>query len=177
MDCPSPDRPSVSSEPLATSELFRTYSRFVHRLLLRLGLPAERADDALQDVFLTVHRRGGYQPGAARPTTYLAGIAVHVALTHHRKRRTHDARWEALDEGQRACTSGDPTRILVARQELERIRTALGQLPEPLRATLMQIEVAGESCVRVAAEQRVPVGTVYSRLHSAHKRLRSLLPD
>ena len=55
--------PSDSAEQGTLEDLegvFREHHAFVWRSLVHLGLPAPTADDALQDVFLVVHRRIGH---------------------------------------------------------------------------------------------------------------------
>jgi RNA polymerase sigma-70 factor, ECF subfamily len=159
---------------LTTEQLFRAHSAFVRRLLYGLGLGVEVAEDVLQEVFLVVHRRDGYRPGAAKPTTYLASIALHVARDHRRRKRIEAARLTHVELDQLACAD-DPLRAFDVRQQLERVRLALDYLPEELCTTFLRVDVAGESCVRVAESLRVPVGTVYSRQHLAHKRLQAIL--
>ncbi len=65
---------------------------FVAGFLRRLGVEAPELDDAVQEVFLTAHRRGGFVAGAAQPTTWLAEIALRVASDMRRSRRARSMR-------------------------------------------------------------------------------------
>src|SRR6185312_14253874 len=75
-------------EPVQTALLFKEHAAFVARFLYRLGAADAAIEDLVQEVFLVVHRAGGYRPGAAAPTTYLAGVAAGVLANHRRKERT-----------------------------------------------------------------------------------------
>jgi RNA polymerase sigma-70 factor (ECF subfamily) len=161
---------------MSTETLFRLHSPFVERFLVRLGVPAEHVEDALQDVFLVVHRNGGYRPGVAKPTSYLAGIAINAAHKHRRRQRVDLARHNTnADTESMPSAAPDPTRELQAQEELERLQLALERLPEDLRMTLVLADVEGESCISVAAALGLPVGTVYSRLHVARQKLQLAL--
>jgi RNA polymerase sigma-70 factor, ECF subfamily len=160
---------------MTTEELFRQHAPFVARFLTRLGVPAEQAQDALQEVFLVVHRNGGYRPGVAKPTSYLAGIAIHAALKHRRRERVDRARHAEAGPEQMASEAADPTRALQTQQDLARLQLALDRLPDELRTTLVLVEIEGESCLSVAAALGWPVGTVYWRLHEARKKLQLAL--
>src|SRR5260370_9194828 len=70
------------------ANLFRAHAAFVASFLYRLGLEPSEIEDAVQEVFLIAHRQGGYHPGPAQPRTWLAAIAIRVAMqakTRHRR--------------------------------------------------------------------------------------------
>lgn len=168
---------SVSSEAghMTTEELFRQHAGFVARFLSRRGVPEEQIEDAVQEVFLVVHRNGGYRPGIAKPISYLGSIAVHAA-NKHRRRESIDRRRRSEGAVERlASETADPARSAQVQQDLQRLQLALDRLPEELRTTLLLVEVEGESCLSVAAAFGWPVGTVYWRLHQARKKLQSAL--
>lgn len=68
--------------------------------------------------------------------------------------------------------TADPRATLHARSDLDR---ALRQISEAKRVTLQLAEVEGLSCPEIAELLSVPVGTVWTRLHSARRELRQLL--
>jgi RNA polymerase sigma-70 factor (ECF subfamily) len=160
---------------LTTEELFRQHAGFVARFLARLGVPSEQLEDALQEVFLVAHRNGGYRPGIAKPTSYLASIAIRAAAQHRRRQGVARQRHSEAAVEQLPGELEDPARALQVQQDLQRLQRALEQLPEDLRTTLVLVELEGESCVSVAAGLGCPVGTIYWRLHRARKELQSAL--
>ncbi len=151
-------------------ELFQAHAPFVAKFLWRMGAPDHEIEDLVQDVFLIAHSRGGFVERQAKATTWLAAIAFRVWSSERRRFRRHSelpndtALAQAHDEGP------SPAEALATAQSLERIRTVLDQIDERSRAILILVDLEGTSCVDVAEALSVPVGTVYSRLHSARKR-------
>lgn len=159
---------------LTTEALYRQHAGFVARFLARLGVHPEQLEDALQEVFLVVHRNGGYRPGIAKPTSYLANMAIYAAAKQRQKRAAALKKQKSLVDLMPADAT-DPDQTLQTRRDMERLERALAELPEELRTTLLLVDLEGESCVSVAAGLNCPVGTVYSRLHTARKRLQQAL--
>lgn len=157
---------------MSATALFREHAHFVASFLVRLGVRSSEVDDLVQDVFMVVHQKGGYVPGAARPTTWLAAIATHVAGNARRSERRSKVEYDqehvevALDHGVSAAEA------IESAEAGQRVRRALDALDLGLRAVLVLYELEGESCDAIAAGLGVPVGTVYSRLNTARRRLR-----
>jgi RNA polymerase sigma-70 factor (ECF subfamily) len=151
-------------------ELYRRHAPFVARFLVRLGVARADLDDVLQEVFLTAHRLGGYRPGPARPTTWLAAIGVRVASTHRRgvSRRREDV--TELAALRAPATTVDPAQAAEHGEALARVQAALEALDAEHRAVFVLYEIEGASGDEIAAALAVPVGTVYSRLHHARRR-------
>ena len=57
---------------------------------------ADELDDAVQEVFLVVHRNGGYEQGPATPRSYLASIAVRAASSYRRRGKARADRRAAV---------------------------------------------------------------------------------
>jgi RNA polymerase sigma-70 factor, ECF subfamily len=158
---------------VATEALFRSHAPFVARFLYRYGVAVDELDDAVQEVFLVVHRNGGYLPGPATETSYLASIAVRAASTHRRRARARRDRSTDVAPDEVVSAGRDPVQMLETHESLFRLQEALDRLDPDLRATLILVELEGESCKSVAASLRIPIGTVYWRLHRARKSFRS----
>lgn len=154
---------------LGADDLFREHGEFVERILTRYGVAGSELADSVQEVFLIVHSKGGFEPRGAKATTWLASIAVHVAL-RHRRASARGSRRETLDTpavDRAPSATGSPGDSVQAREELKRVRRALRQLAGTKRAVFVMYELEGRSCTEIAALLRIPVGTVYSRLHTA----------
>ena len=119
---------------------------------------------------MIVHRRLDTFDRRARISTWLFGICMRVAANYRRRRR-----WTARGAvGRRSRTSGRRTLtaaddILVRREQREMAERALDRLEVAKRATFVMFEIESLSCQEIAELMTVPVGTVYSRLHSARK--------
>lgn len=164
---------ALKSEPVIDAgALFRRHAGFVANFLARLGVERTELDDVVQEVFMVAHRRGGFAPGPARPTTWLADIALKVNANRVRKRRR--ARVQA--QGDAVDRAEDPARsaaeVLDHRRSIDRVQQALESLDDDRRAVFVLFELEGESCEGIAAGLGIPVGTVYSRLHTARRRFR-----
>jgi RNA polymerase sigma-70 factor (ECF subfamily) len=157
---------------LGVEELFRLYAGFVARFLRHLGVTSAELEDVVQDVFLVAHARGGYTAGPATPRSYLGSIALRAASSHRRRQRTERSRRQEAELD--ACESREvgPAAALETSESMDRVRGLLVQLDAAQRATLLLVDVEGESCVAVAASMQVPLGTVYWRLHKARALFR-----
>jgi sigma-70-like protein len=120
-EAPAPTSPSIDSETL-----FRLHARFVASFLYRLGLRDADIEDAVQEVFLTAHRRGGYRQGAASPTTFLAKLALEVNLARRRRAsRSHPVDAADLATATLGEAPADPTQALAAKDAARRLQGAL----------------------------------------------------
>ncbi len=164
-----PPREGGSAEKTSAEALFRAHAAFVAAFVVRLGVGQEVVDDVVQDVFLMVHRLGGYEVGAAKPTTWLAEIALRVVSTHKRslRRRRVVADEDALDRA--VAPQGSPLEIVVQRAALARVQAALDTIDVDRRAVFILFELMGESCDDIARGLQIPVGTVHSRLFAARR--------
>jgi RNA polymerase sigma-70 factor, ECF subfamily len=160
--------PDAHVHPIGAETLFREQARFVASFLRHMGTSESDLDDLLQDVFVLAHRKGGYQPGAAGPRTWLASLAIRVVIARRRSRARRPAPAELPEN--LTDRSQSPAELLESRRSLERVQAALENLSVEHRATFILFEIEGESCESIAAMWEVPVGTVYSRLHHARKK-------
>ncbi len=162
----------MTEDHLDAGQLYVRHAVFVARFLARLGARGAEVDDLVQDVFLTAHRRGGFDPGPARATTWLAEIAVKVLSTHRRtKRRRPEAPED--DIGAVASAETDPAERAAAGQLVERLDEALQQLDMDKRAVFVLFELDAIPCSDIAEGLGVPLTTVYSRLHAARSELKT----
>ncbi|MET0386568.1 MAG: sigma-70 family RNA polymerase sigma factor [Polyangiales bacterium] len=159
---------------MTTEELFRLHAPFVARLLHRLGVPPGELDDVVQQVFVVVHKNGGYVSGPATPTSYLGAIAVKAASSARRRDGAQRSRYAGYSPELLASSGRDPVSLLETRSELTQLQAALDQMDADLRVVLVLTELEGESCASIAASQGIPVGTVYWRAHRARKQFRQL---
>jgi RNA polymerase sigma-70 factor (ECF subfamily) len=156
--------------PIDSEALFRDYAGFVASFLHRLGARDADVEDLVQDVFMTAHRKGGYRPGAASPTTFLARIALEARLQTRRR----NVRWQrAQSEGLSGATVGaapaTPESLLALQRAAQGMQRALDAMDPGVRAVFVLFELEGQSCEQIAAGLELKVGTVYSRLHGARK--------
>src|SRR4030095_4109354 len=69
-------------------EIFDLTSAKLYGICLRILSDAQEAEDALQEVYVSVWRRAAsFEPGRASPITWLAAFARHRAIDRLRSRR------------------------------------------------------------------------------------------
>ncbi|MFT3773664.1 MAG: RNA polymerase sigma factor [Minicystis sp.] len=156
--------------------MYDEHFRFVWRSLRRLGVPESDVADAVQDVFLVVHRRLGEFEGRSKVTTWLYGICYRVA--HDRRRLAHVRRRADDDEGHlddRADENADVAAAAERRQGLEMLEAILDDLPIEQRAVFTLFELDGVGGEAIAEMLEIPLGTVYSRLRIAREQFKKAL--
>jgi len=168
--------PPLSGE-VATPDVETVYvehAAFVWRSLRALGVPHPQVDDALQDVFLVVHRKLAGFRGPARLQTWLFEIARRTA-SHYRRAAGRAQRTEPLDE---AAPIEDTTSTFeeASRKEAAALVVeVLADLDDRKRELLILVELEQVPIPEVAAYLHVPLNTAYSRIRLARKALADAL--
>lgn len=157
---------------LDAGTLFRRHGSFIANFVARLGVDRSELDDVVQDVFMIAHRRGGFRPGAAKATTWLADIAMKVNANRRRSKRRARVKADGEVVDRAKDHTATPAEAAEVRQSIDRVQQALASLDDDRRAVFILFEMEGESCETIAAGLEIPVGTVYSRLHHARKKFR-----
>lgn len=140
-----------------------------------------RAEELAQDAFVQLYRaRHQYEP-RARFKTFLYRIVTNVCLSdvrrsHHRQRA---GEMPLLDPGADAAESDARTgeEDLALRQDVDRMRQAVLELPPQQRAALLLARVEGLSYEEVARSLACSVSAVKSLIHRATVSLREQLRD
>jgi RNA polymerase sigma-70 factor (ECF subfamily) len=145
---------------------------FVWRSLRRLGVPDAAVTDAIQDVFLVVHRRLPEFVERAKVTTWLFRICMRTARDY--RRRAH-VRREVLDEAlvdDCPDSTPDAARAVERREDLSLFELAVGKLELDQRAVFILFELEDMTGEQIAEALEIPLGTVYSRLRLAREAFR-----
>ncbi len=141
----------------------------------RLGVPGYDVADAVQDVFIVVHRRLGEFERRSKVSTWLYGICYRVARD---RRRSAHVRRRVDDDGrieERADEHADVAAAAERRQGLELLESILDELPLDQRAVFTRFELESMGGEAIAETLEIPVGTVYSRLRIARDGFRRAL--
>ena len=159
--------------PGAFEELYRTHAPRLFGLACRIVGRVE-AEDVLQEIFLTAHRKLGLYRGQSSIGTWLFRLATNQCLDHLRSR---SARFAAMtdeldDEPPPYGTSAGAILGVVDRIDLER---ALASLPTGCRVVFVLHDVEGCEHKEIAELLGISDGTSKSQLHKARMRLRQVL--
>ena len=166
------DKASPADTP-SFAEVFRTYSGFVWRVLLRLGVPQSDVDDVAQEVFLGVHRNLHRFEGRCSLRTWIYGICHRRAIDH---RRRASVRIGVADdtEVEISVAPGQENELMVE-QARRRLSQLLDSLDEDKRTVFVLFEIEGIPMEEVAEIAGCPLQTAYSRLYAARRKLESAL--
>src|SRR5688500_8604186 len=102
-------------------ELYGTHARFVWRVLRGMGVREAGVDDAVQDVFIVVHRRLPECDGQCALSTWLFAIAYRVACDHRRKHKRFGAH-DPLEDGGMQVPSGAAPSPAESAEQAQRLR-------------------------------------------------------
>ena len=159
----------------AFEELYKAHAGKLYSLVLRMvGNPAD-ADDLLQDIFLSAHRKLESFRGDSALGTWLYRLATNQCLDFLRSRATKAGQvTDALDDEPHLLDGGSRAiaEQTVAKMDLER---AVAQLPPGCRAAFLLHDVQGLEHGEVADALGIAEGTSKSQVHKARLRLRALL--
>lgn len=156
--------------PLDVRAVFDEHFEFVWRSLRRLGVRESDVDDALQEVFVVVHRKRDEFEGRSRLSTWLYGICFRVASDYHR--RAHVRREQPTDQpiepvASADTSANDPEQRVHGAQARALLDEALDALDLEKRAVFVLYEIDELPVEEISLRVGVPVGTVYSRLKAA----------
>ena len=165
----SPGRPTEERFSTDFETVYTQHVGFVWRVLRGMGVSDAGVEDAVQDVFVVVHRRLAEFDGRHAIRTWLFAIAYRVARDHKRKgRRTQD---QLPIEHQ--LRDGAPTPDQSA-ENAEALRVAcalLDRLDDEKRTVLVLTEIEGMTAPEIAQMTGTQLNTVYTRLRRARLQL------
>jgi RNA polymerase sigma-70 factor, ECF subfamily len=170
--------PSASALPLDFDAVYDGYFDFVWRSLRRLGVPPGRLDDAVQDVFLVVHRRLADFEQRSTPKTWLYGIVLRV--THDHKRTARRKNWlteaspEVLDEVADRVNPGPAERAETA-ESIAVLNELLRELTDSKREVFVLAELEQMTGPEISEALGTELTTVHSRLRAARMEFEQAL--
>lgn len=147
--------------------IYREHHGFVWRSLYHYGLRDEALQDAVQDVFLVVHRRLGDFDGTKAIRNWLYGIARRVAADHRKKNERRRTRLKLVPDPEQGADHRREFDQMAAAQQVDRL---LQVLDEEKREVFVLSEVEGMTAPEIADTLELNVNTVYARLRAARKR-------
>lgn len=147
------------------------HAPFVWRVLLHLGVPHRRMEDASQEVFL-VALRDGFR-GRSAFQSFLFGVCRNVARSERRRyREESEIPMEELPE-----TVVQPAQEgeLWVKRAHQRLLRALDGLDDAQREVFVLFELAELSMEEIARATASPLSSCYSRLYAAREHVQAEL--
>ena len=159
----------------AFEEIYRAHSGKLFSLACRMvGNPAD-AEDLLQEIFLSAHRKLEGFRGESALGTWLYRMATNQCLDYLRSKAARNEQLTGALDDELGLADGGSRKLAertVAKMDLER---AVAKLPEGARAAFVLHDVEGLEHREVAEVLGVAEGTSKSQVHKARLRLRTLL--
>jgi len=162
----------LCAEPVAFKDVFRDHFDFVWRAMRSFGVPELAIDDAVQDVFISVHRRLPDFEGRSSLATWIYSIAYRTAQNYRRGAR----RREALPlESDPISMAPGPGEQLQTAQAGRFVLECLDRMAPERRDVFVLCVLEELTAPDVAEILQVKLNTVYSRLRLARADFRRAL--
>lgn len=177
--------PSPGVRRAAFDRLAREHALALYGAALRMTRNPDDAHDLTQDALVRAYEAFDSFAAGTNFHAWLLRILTNCYInTYRRRQRVTFLAWEELTgmngegpEPARGAAADEPETALMARAMDAEIERALARLSEPVRLTLLLVDVEELSYEEAAAVLAVPVGTVRSRLNRGREQMRALLHE
>ena len=169
-------RRAARIDPAAFAELYDRHTVTAFSLARRM-LGAARAEDAVQEAFLSAWRGvKRYNPGRGAVRPWLMGIVRNRCIDELRRGDVRERRRAETQDFEERFAAPDSTdgQALRAEQAMT-VRKALEMLPDEQRRVLELAYFDGWTQTEIAERLDLPLGTVKGRTRLALDKLRSTL--
>lgn len=173
----------VGERPLDWSPSFRAlyheHFSMAWRGLLRLGVPETQVEDAVQDVFVVVHRREREFAARSSLRTWVYGIVVRVAKDYRRSAARQRRRLSEVERLSKVETERPPSPA----EHAERVEAAhlvnrvLSRMNDAERETLVLVELMDLSTKEAAEALGTSLRTCQRALQRARENFDRLLSE
>jgi RNA polymerase sigma-70 factor (ECF subfamily) len=154
--------------PPTFESVYDAYFDYAWRSLRRLGVEEANVDDAVQDVFLVVHRRLSGFEGRSSIKTWLYGVVIRVA-SDYRRSKARKARPDELSDKLADQSTKAPDEIAAQRQAINILDQILSELDVAKREVFVLTEIEQLTAPEIADVLNLKLNTVYSRLRAARQ--------
>jgi RNA polymerase sigma-70 factor (ECF subfamily) len=157
--------------------LFERYKDYVYRVAFSLTQHAQESEEVVQEAFLDVLRAlPRYRTdGPARFETWLYRVTANRCKMRWRRKRLPAADWEevgeVLAEVPDLSTDHDPQDVAQQAETRREVWRAVGQLKPIYREVIILRYGHDLSYQEIAQALEIKIGTVKSRLNTAHHKL------
>ncbi|NII24030.1 sigma-70 family RNA polymerase sigma factor [Pseudoflavitalea sp. X16] len=154
--------------------LYDHYSGALYSIILQILNDAELASDVLQDVFVNIWRKiESYDSTKGRLFTWMLNVARNASIdTLRSKTYQNDRKNQSMDN-----QAEDVLVALITQVNVDNIgfRKVLNELKEEQRLLIDLAYFKGYTHEEIAELEKLPLGTVKTRIRSALLQLRGLL--
>ena len=160
--------------PATFDDVYREHFPFVWRSAKRLGIHEGSIDDAVQEVFVVVHRRLGDFEGRSSLRTWLFGITLRVVRDHRRSARRRDP-GPPVDPDTLRAAGGDPGETAEKAEAVRLLHALLDELDDERREVFVMAELEQIAMPEISEALGINVNTAYARLRIARQEFEQAL--
>ncbi len=155
-------------------QIVRMHWRKVFNIAYKFTGKHDEAEDLTQDVFLKIFKSLDTFDRRANFQTWLVSVSRNLCIDHYRSvRKERETIDRDVDPGD--LTPASPTiSPIAALEQADRVallKKAMEQLPPTLRSAVMLRDIQERTYHEIAAELRLPEGTVKSRINRGRTEL------
>jgi RNA polymerase sigma-70 factor, ECF subfamily len=175
-------RLAQQGDAAAFERIYRSHSRRVYAICIRMVGNATEAEDLTQDVFLQLFRKLNTFRGESAFSTWLHRMSVNIVLMRFRKKNLPETSFDGIaDLGEQGNTPpqefGIPDLRLNGVIDRITLQAAINELAPGYKAMFILYYVQGYKHNEIAEMCGCSVGNSKSQVHKARVRLRELLQD
>ena len=161
--------------------LYRSHSRRVYALCLRMVGNTSDAEELMQEAFLQVFRKIHTFRGDSAFTTWLHRLSVNIVLMRLRKKTVKETPLEDSGGGEdfdeQPKEYGAADLALLGSIDRVNLQRAIAQLPPGYKQMFVLHDIQGYEHNEIATILGVSTGNSKSQLHKARVKLRKLLQE
>jgi RNA polymerase sigma-70 factor (ECF subfamily) len=162
----------IEGDRSAQYAFYKKYSKAMYNISYRITNDPDDAADVLQEAFLSAYKYMHSFKGESSLGAWLKRIVVNASINHIKKQRIIYEPIENLDAGEEE-TIRDEDIVL----ELERVRSAIQQLPDGFRMVFSLYLLEGYDHREIAGILGISESTSKSQYNRAKKKLKEILKE
>ncbi|MCC6557170.1 MAG: sigma-70 family RNA polymerase sigma factor [Polyangiaceae bacterium] len=173
----APSREAAAAVP-SFDEIYDEHLAFVWRSLRRLGVGDACLDDAVQEVFLVVHRRLHAFEARSSMKTWLFGIVLRVARSFRRAAQRRPGGEALAAQGDEAVADPRgpaPDEHAEHSEALRTLHELLDEVGEEKREVFVLAELEQLTAPEIAEALGIGLSNVYGRLRAARREFEQAL--
>jgi RNA polymerase sigma-70 factor (ECF subfamily) len=161
---------SAKGDEDAFTILYRRHADVLYRFAFRMTGSSWGAEEIVQDVFMTLVREPSkYDAARGSLPAFLFGVTRNKIMKYNERLPREISLVERQEDGTGGGLtlrdSYTPAMWAEQRERLEKVRTAVMELPVEFRETVVLCELEEMSYDQAARTLDCPIGTIRSRLH------------
>jgi RNA polymerase sigma-70 factor (ECF subfamily) len=168
----------ATGDAASLGALYDRYGRLTFGLAYRMLADGPSAEDIVQEAFVAVWRNAAsFDPARGTARSWLLTSVRNRCIDVLRGPRRSSKLDEPIDDLLDLRAADDVWETVVQRLQAQDVRRALDNLPEDQRTTIDLAYFGGLTQTQIAAQMRVPLGTVKGRMRLALEKLREMLAN